>query len=264
MRAINPISPQTYWDSQLKFSQILPEFQSYLARMSEDSARVSQARRFHKVTTGPDPRQWAEWTTGEGAGSLVPVVLHGGYWRALRAEDHRFLVPALLPFGPAVCSIEYRLKPVHSMAQILDDVRAGIAALARSLPEAHFLVIGHSAGAHLALKAVEDPECARRVSGIIALSGVYDLAPVAQSSLQAEIGFTPQEIQTFSIPPSAKRPPTLFVNGAEETHELIRGSCLMAAQGRSQMVLLPEANHMTLTWQAAAQMEQLVALWRAL
>ena len=259
-----PLDPKSCWDSQLKFSQILPDFQTSLDRMARDSAAFAEGRALERIETGANPRQWAEWTQGTGTDPLLPVIIHGGYWRALKAEDHRFLMPALLPFGPAVASVEYRLKPMHAMAECVDDARAGLKALAAQFADARLILIGHSAGAHLALSAAQDAAIKPRIAGIISLSGVYDLAPVAASSLQEEIQFTPEEISRFSLAPSADRPPVLYVNGAHETHELLRASCLMAAQGRAQTVLLPDANHMTLTFAAAAEMPTLIARLQAL
>lgn len=70
--------PTDYWDSQLKFSSILPEFQTYLDCMAADSQRFSKGRNFSRCATGPNPRQWVEWTEGTGDKKIVPILIHFG------------------------------------------------------------------------------------------------------------------------------------------------------------------------------------------
>jgi len=252
MTIVGPVEldPKAYWDSQLKFSSILPEFQTYLDRMAADSSAFSQGRSFNRLSTGPNPRQWVEWTEGSGLGRTIPILIHGGYWRALRAEDHRFMMVPFLETSVAVGSIEYRLKPAFSIRDIVEDVRAGIRAMAQQFPSEDFVLIGHSAGAHLSLWASKDPFLRHRIAGVLALSGVYDLQPVAASSLQKEIELTLEETVEYSLDPAETFPPVIYFNGSEETYEMVRESMRMATKGACKVVVLPNANHMTLTWAA--------------
>ncbi|MEM1130259.1 MAG: alpha/beta hydrolase [Pseudomonadota bacterium] len=247
---------RAFWDRQFRFSEILPDFDSYIARLEADSASVSEAQ-ITRVDYGDDPRQWIEWMPGNGSSDLLPVIVHGGYWRALEAKDHRFLMAAFADHGAHVANIEYRLMPSVRLEDLIADAQNALVLLAERFPTARFLLIGHSAGAHLALSAVENPDIAARTRGIIALSGVYDLAPVALSFLQDDLHLSASEILASTLHPSAHRPPALFVNGGDETHEFLRSGALMASQGRAAWQVIPDTHHMSLLWAATVQADAL-------
>lgn len=250
---------QNFWDSQFKFSKILPVFAESVARMASDSSAVSDRHAFYRETYGAHPRQWVEWTEGCGSDAVLPVILHGGYWRALEAETHRFMMPAFRHHGALVANIEYRLMPEVRLGDVVSDTVDALRHLAERFPAAQLLLIGHSAGAHLALSALRAPDIAKRTKGVIALSGVYDLAPVALSFLQEELQLTQGEIATFSLGPDEKRPPVLYVNGGGETHEYLRGAALMSQAENADWHVIDNENHMSLTWAACAQSDALVS-----
>lgn len=251
---------QAFWDQQFKFSEVIPDFAACLERMARDSAAMAASHGFQRAAYGAHPRQWVEWTEGHGSDALLPVILHGGYWRALTAETHRFMAPAFLGCAAAVANVEYRLIPEVRLAAIVADTQAALHLLSQTFPRARLLPIGHSAGAHLALCALRDPALAHRCAGVIALSGLYDLLPITQSFLQSELHLSPHEVSTFTLLPSDDRPPTLFVNGTSETNEFQRAGALMASGGQSAWYLLKRAHHMSLPHAACAQADTLLSV----
>lgn len=221
-------------DRQLKFSAILPDFQSWLARMEGDSRHAEAALRLTRHAYGTGARQWVETAPGRGTAALVPVLIHGGYWRGLRAEDHRFVLPALARLGRGVANLEYRLMPAARMADLVSDAALGMARAAAVFPGVRLLPVGHSAGAHLALAALaHDPALAAHVAGVVAISGAFDLGLIARSFLQDELRLTAAEIARFTVsrPPAQ---PTLFVTGAAETQPF-------RAQARGLAAMAPHA-----------------------
>ena len=249
---------RAYWDSQFQFSAVLPDFEHWLKRMATDSEVVTTTER---AAYGDHPRQWVEWIEASGPQHILPVVIHGGYWRALEAEKHRFMMPPLQAHGARVANVEYRLMPEIRLGDVVADVRAALSLLCQRFPETQFVLVGHSAGAHLALSAMDDCAISARTRGIIALSGVYDLAPVALSFLQDELHLTAQEIADFTISASKHRPPVLYVNGSAETYEFIRGAALLAAHGTTGQTILDDAHHMSLPHAAG---ENVTALFSTL
>lgn len=247
-----------FWDSQFKFSQILADFQIELQRMDDESNAFSSGRNFQRTAYGDDPRQWVETTTGKGNKSEIPVVIHGGYWRALAAESHRFMMAGYEPSHAVVANVEYRLLPTVRMGDVVADIANALVAIAQAHPGAGLVLVGHSAGAHLALSAIADERVAKSVRGIVALSGVYDLEPVTQSFLQPELQLTPDEVQAHSHAPSRSRPPVLYVNGSMETHEFLRASAMMASRGRCDWRVIEGANHMTLPREATGKATELL------
>ncbi|MCY4034726.1 MAG: alpha/beta hydrolase [Hyphomicrobiales bacterium] len=253
------MTDRDFWDSQYRFSRIIPGFEDALRTMASQSADFAENVRLIRSEYGTHSRQWVEWTGGTGPEDVLPVVLHGGYWRALEAETHRFLMRPLRPHGAVVANVEYRLMPDIRLADVVADAKAALHHLAAEFPEAQLLPVGHSAGAHLALCAMADSSLATRTRGIIALSGVYDLAPVARSFLQDEIHLTTQEIKEFSLEAGIPRPPVIYVNGSEETHEFLRGGALMSGGSKAVWHRIAGADHMSITWMAAAEMTMLVS-----
>lgn len=241
---------QEFWDTQFKFSQILPDFADRLEQMAADSAAMTQDHKFSRESYGSDCRQWVEWIAGSGPKAVLPVIIHGGYWRALRAEDHRFMMTAFAPFGAHVANIEYRLMPEVSLADIVQDARLALGKLCDAFPDAQLLLIGHSAGAHLAISALQNSALKAQCNGVIAISGVYDLEPVAQSFLQVDLALSPADIAAFSLTADISRPPVLYVNGSAETHEFMRGGALMASHGAAAWHVIDGADHMSVTWAA--------------
>lgn len=247
---------RAFWNSQFRFSEVIPGFAAYVERMEAESAVLPEDSFVH-AAYGPSYRQWVEWMDGRGPETLLPVIIHGGYWRALRAEDHRFLMPAFASLGGHVANIEYRLMPGTRLDGLIGDTRAALECLRTRFPQARLLLVGHSAGAHLALAAATDARLTPRIHGIIALSGVYDLTPIALSFLQDEIALGDDEIRRFSLEPSTDRPPVLYVNGARETAEFLRAGALMSSMGRAEWQVMPGVDHMSLLWAAMAEAEGL-------
>lgn len=242
-----------YWNGQLKFSQILPDFEASLKKMSSASMALAESCSIEKLTYGEELRQWFEWTSGEGISTDIPVIIHGGYWRALDAENHRFMMAGFLDTHQTIANVEYRLMPNVRLKDVVHDTITAVHALSKQFPKRKFLLVGHSAGAHLALSAVRDAEIRDSVKAIVALSGIFDLRPIKDSFLQAELSLTAEEIEEFSLSPVDVRVPTVFANGSDETAEYLRGSALMASAELATWTLWDNANHMSLPFEAISR-----------
>ncbi len=146
----------------------------------------------YKVAYGDDRFQFGEIRLPQGKGPF-PVVMnvHGGFWRAQYSLDHAgHLCAALAEAGIATWNIEYRRlgNPGGGWTGTFEDVgRAAdyLPALANTYPldVARIVVMGHSAGGHLALWTAARPRFAVGhpfyASGAFRFKGVVALAPVA-------------------------------------------------------------------------------------
>ncbi len=116
------------------------------------------------VAYGDAPDQVADLRLPAGAGPARPlvVVVHGGFWRAEYDRRHTGpLAAALAAHGYPVAQLEYRRtgQPGGGWPGTLTDVLTGVAELpvlaAEALPGrvslAAPILVGHSAGGHLAL-----------------------------------------------------------------------------------------------------------------
>ena len=122
------------------------------------------------------------------------VLVHGGFWRAEWDRTHlRPLAAALAGEGYAVALVEYVRSgmPGGGWPGTFEDVAAGLSAVRADLaPEAEdrVLLVGHSAGGHLAAWLLHRPEAAPEVGagqvlGAVSLAGCLDLAMVAELGL---------------------------------------------------------------------------------
>jgi acetyl esterase/lipase len=126
---------------------------------------------------GPGPDDVADVQLGGDDRPLV-VLLHGGFWRPAYDRTHlRDMAHALAAAGFTAAATEYRRTPGHP-ENALADVRVALRVLPVELRGRHdgrTIVVGHSAGGHLALwAAVSAP--ARGLVGTVALAPVADLA----------------------------------------------------------------------------------------
>ena len=131
---------------------------------------------------GYGPDQVADvYPAPAGTPPRVPVVLiHGGYWRPEYDRTHlRPLAHALAEAGHRTVSVEYRRRPGEPDAAVA-DVRQALAGLT-SVLDRPAIVVGHSAGGHLALLVAQDPGA--NVRAVLALAPVADLELAAQLAL---------------------------------------------------------------------------------
>ncbi|MET7468934.1 alpha/beta hydrolase [Micromonospora sp. NPDC005222] len=221
------------------------------------------------VAYGDHPDQCADLRRPAGDGPPRPlvVVVHGGFWRAEYDRTHTGpMAAALAALGHPVAQIEYRRtgQPGGGWPHTLADVRAGIAALpelaAAALPgrvaPAPPILVGHSAGGHLALYvAAKAPET---VGGVLALAPVADLAQAYRLDLDggavaALLGGGPEEVpdryaeaDPSSLVPFRTR--TVVIHGQADLQVSVAISrswvaADRAAGGSATLVELPECEH---------------------
>jgi len=136
-----------------------------------------------RIPYGSDPLQFGELRLPEGNGPFpVAIVIHGGFWRAAYNLDHiSHLCVDLNKAGVATWSLEYRRigNAGGGWPGTFDDVAAGVNHL-RAIAAKHKLdiervvIMGHSAGGHLALWMGAQKNTIP-LRGIVSLAGVADL-----------------------------------------------------------------------------------------
>lgn len=133
----------------------------------------------------------------------IAILIHGGGWcGGDRAEVH---VPPTEPFTDANFtwfSIDYRLAPKHRWPACIDDVRTAIrwvrehAAEFKGDPN-RVVLVGYSAGGHLAAFAATTADDGTRPQAMILLAGPTDL--VADCQRRAQVSPSLQAL--FDHPP---------------------------------------------------------------
>ncbi|MEV7992121.1 alpha/beta hydrolase [Streptomyces sp. NPDC086077] len=186
----------------------LPEIAAFFATIDElvsvrSGVRYDDAadgpRAVRTIAYGTEPSQVGELYLPEGDGPFPVVVLvHGGWWTAM--FDHREAVPLaedLVSLGFAVWNIEYRRigEPGGGWPGTFDDVAAAVDAVADldpAIDTRRVLVVGHSAGGHLATwvahraalpEGVPGARPGIKPIGAVSLAGVLDLVDADEVGL---------------------------------------------------------------------------------
>lgn len=171
--------------------------------MSDDILSLTPPPADARVAYGSDPNQFVDlrfpkagsptgWPKAEPKTSKSPfplvINIHGGFWRARYNLEHAgHLCAALAPAGFATANVEYRRvgNDGGGWPGTFDDIRTAYRFLSQNAAQRNFdpakvLVMGHSAGAQLALcLAAHEPSVTR----VISLAGVVDLQRAYQLHL---------------------------------------------------------------------------------
>lgn len=234
-----------------------------------------------RIAYGPDPLQFGELRLPRGAGPFpVAVVIHGGCWMAEYDLKHVAAVgEALAEQGIASWTIEYRRvgDANGGWPTTFSDVALGVQHVATlatrysQLDPARVVLIGHSAGAHLALWAASGPPDANQpgdslpapptlpLRGVVSLAGITDLRAYGaqpgscNSAVPLLLGGTPEEVPTRYAAASPiellpLRSPVRLVHGAldpivplEQSHSFADRS--RQAGGSASVAVVEGAGH---------------------
>jgi acetyl esterase/lipase len=189
-----------------------------------------------RVAYGEHPSQFCE-VFGDGPRRVA--LLHGGFWRHKYACDLEHGVARdLAGRGWTVWNVEYRrVGSGGGWPETFDDVRA---ALQRAEPE---VVIGHSAGGHLAVLAAAEGLAPRAVSQ----AGVLDLRaaePLSDHAVHGLLGGPPSRHPEAD--PAQRLPidaDLLLVHGTRDEDVPISISRSFAAASGARLLEFPDEDH---------------------
>jgi acetyl esterase/lipase len=232
------------------------------------------------IAYGPAPRQYVEVFKPPGRGPFpVAVLIHGGcfYNKYEGMPQLRGMAGALKARGVAVWSIEYRglETPGGGYPGTFQDINAAMASLESHARALHIdtrriVVVGHSAGAYLALWVAGRQNLPTssplhvshplRVKQVVALGGSGDIHPDIPSFRQP-CGLEPGALTGLPTPerpdvyadtsPAALLPNgahTVFINGEVDTIAAPANSATYAARVRAagdsaDVIVIPKASH---------------------
>ena len=155
---------------------------------------------------GDDPSQHADLRLPTGRATVTVVLLHGGYWLPQYGAD--LMEPLATALGSAGCAtwnVEYRRTQAGGgWPTTFTDVAAAVDLLAEQAVPRRTVLLGHSAGGHLAAWAASrtsrTPGGAPRVSPdrVVSLAGVLDLTagarqPQSAAPVRTLMGGTPEQ-----------------------------------------------------------------------
>jgi arylformamidase len=229
----------------------VPDHPAAMAMWRETAEAARAARLPVEIAYGPGPREVMDLFEAA-PGAPVAVFLHGGYWQALDKGWFSGIAPAFLAHGVSLAIPSYDLCPAVRLGVILRQVRTAVDAV-RERNGARPVVFGHSAGGHMAACMLSEG----RASAAVAISGVFDLAPLIPTSLNTALDLDAREAAALSpihwpVPNGSTPGGTVLdcIVGGDESPEFLRQSRMMAdhwgANGvETRYEALPGLNHFT-------------------
>lgn len=259
MSAAPPIDLEAEYNNRER----VPEYPEIMAGWERDAAAYREERRDRAelgLSYGAHPRQLLDIFHPDDAAASRPIVvfIHGGYWRSLEPRLFSHLAAGANRLGLAVAMPGYRLCPEVTVLDVIADLRAACLDLHRRLYRP-LVACGHSAGGHLAAAmaatdwsaiAADAPETLVRQGQ--AISGIFDLAPLLETSINESLrldGATARAASPAFWPAPAGTTVECWV-GETESSEYFRQSRMLAeswsgAGAQMRVETLPGLNHFT-------------------
>jgi len=201
------------------------------------------ARIARGVAFGPDARQRLDIyapVNGSG-GNPVLMFFYGGSWASGYRQGYAFAAKAFASRGYTVVVPDYRLVPDVHFPAFVEDGAAAIAWTLANIAEygadpAHVSLIGHSAGAYIAMMLALDTRWLTAagaspayVRAAVGLAGPYDFYPFAVGATRAAFGRAPDGRATQPVNfARADAPPILLAYGEDDKLVLPRNSLALA------------------------------------
>jgi arylformamidase len=240
----------------------VPENPTLIAGWAKDAAAYREKHAPRTSSYGPGVRNRIDFFAGGGQGSTgsnapIVVFIHGGYWQSLDNSFFSHLAAGLNAHGIDVAIPGYDLCPQATVEDIIGQMRMASRELARlGRP---LVISGHSAGGHLAacMLATDWPafDAALPADLVIAaytISGLFDLGPLVDTSINKALGFDQTTARAASplFWPTPRHGSLDAVVGGNESAEYFRQSqTVVDIWGKAGIAtrfgVVPDANHVT-------------------
>jgi acetyl esterase/lipase len=190
---------------------------------------------------GPNPRQKLDlyWPDTPRADGKAVIFFYGGSWDSGRKSDYLFVAQALCASGYIVVIPDYRIYPEVRFPAFVEDGAQAVRWASDRVGSGRLFVMGHSAGAHIALMLMTNTPYLRAAGvdrmalpGVVGLCGPYDFLPLTSAKLIDIFGSAnnpDMEAITFARAPL---PPALLIHGTADETVYPRNSEHLAAAWR--------------------------------
>jgi len=202
-----PLDPRLNWaalsqaerDAAYDNNAAVKNSAALIAERNQASEMLRASRHaFLDVPYGDRDRTKIDLYPADDATAPCLVFLHGGYWQRNSREVFAMLVEGVAAHGWSVAIPGYSLAPDASLTQIVAEISQSLDWLAQHGAaygiSGPVVLAGWSAGAQLVAMALDH----RRVAAGLAISGVYDLAPIRDTGLNNALKLTDEEVARLS------------------------------------------------------------------
>jgi arylformamidase len=235
--------------------QARPGFPALLADFEARSrAAVAAGGCTLDLRYGPHARQVFDFFPARGRHRGTLAYFHAGYWQSRDKSGFRFIAPAYAQAGLHVALVNYPLCPEVSLSALVEAAQACVPVIrGHAGGNGTLLLAGHSAGAHIAVELALAQQDDAAIAGVVALSGIYELAPLLATTLNHKLRLDAASAHAGSPLHRVRAiaAPALFAVGAAETPAFVAQSrdfhqAWTAAGNRGALHIEPAADHFSL------------------
>ncbi len=215
------------------------------------------------IPYGEGPRRALDLYRADASAGALPVAVffYGGSWQSGSKADYLFVAAALARRGILVAVPDYRVYPEIQYPGFVEDGAAAVAYVRRAAPSwggdpNRVFVVGHSAGAYIAMMLAIDPEWLAQagdsrdaLAGAVGISGPYDFLPIREADIREVFGRFADDPRGQVIDHvDGHNPPTLLLQGEADTTVYPRNATALAARIRAaggpvEVKMYPRVGH---------------------
>jgi arylformamidase len=202
-----PLDPRLNWgalsqaerDAAYDNNAAVKNSAALIAERNQASERLRASRKsFLDVPYDDRERTKIDLYPADDAMAPCLVFLHGGYWQRNSRELFAMLVEGVAAHGWSVAIPGYSLAPDASLTEIVTEISRSLDWLAENGGSygiaGPVVLAGWSAGAQLVAMSLGHAS----VAAGLAISGVYDLAPIRDTALNNALKLTDREVASLS------------------------------------------------------------------
>ena len=242
-------------------------FESWKSRAAATRAKLPFKA---DIAYGPHPRETLDFYPAANAQGCV-IFIHGGYWLEFSKLETSWVAEGFVGQGLSVALINYPLCPEVKIDDIRTSCMNAFAHLYRNVLSATereaVVVTGHSAGGYLAVAHLTENWVTHGLphnpmKGVLALSGVFDVQPLIDTSLNASLRLDASQATALNLNNMQLRTTAQlsFAVGQNESEAFHSQSMELAEKWSSlspQLIDLQGANHFTIVDDLASPNGQL-------
>jgi arylformamidase len=184
------------------------------------------------------------------------IYIHGGYWQRLSAADSLFNARDAITEGISLHAVDYTLAPFATVPEIIEECIIDVLKTIAELQPTKLVLAGCSAGAHLVAMCAREYAISSRLSGVVLLSGIYDLRPLVLIDTNDPLHLTPETAAAISpqlLPPVPGVSHALCAVGESESSEFIRqnaeyGDYLASIDAKTEVAVVLHRDHFNLPY----------------
>ena len=244
----------------------VPEHPRLLAEWAEKSAAWEEEapRKALDIPYGDSDAELLDLFFADAADAPVHMYIHGGYWQSNTRKSSSFVARPLVDAGAHVAVVDYGLCPEVTIDEIARQIRVALGWLWREAerfggePD-NVTVSGHSCGGQLVGMAMAtdwgnfaDGLPRDLIKGGVSISGVFDLAPLVETTINDKVGMnleTARRNSPLFMAPATQAPLALYWGGDETAAFRWQSETMAESWGgkgvRTVAEAVPGANHFT-------------------